>query len=328
MFSRSEIINLILAVLISSVILILWQTPAKIDKTEEAIQKQKVSAVEEEKATFLSREEALKNSDRVIIKNEKLQGSVSLKGLRFDDILLAKYRNEIEKDSGEVELLSPSETKNAYFAEFGWIGNTELPNKDSVWQADKSYISADETTTFSWTNNSGVVFEVLVSLDKNYMFSITQNVVNNSDKEIELFPYGLLSKNIEVDKEGHIIDNTHDKRSGHKGFVGVFEGNLNEIKYKDLKDEDKLLFQDKNGWFGFTDKYWFTAIIPQRGTDFTAKISYLEKGEINKYQADFLGEKEAIPAGGSMKTSSYFYAGAKEVRTIDKYSENLNIQLA
>ena len=319
MFSRDEIKNLILAVLISAVILILWQTPVEV---EDVAVKEVVAVETQPKTVFISREEALEKPDRIAINNAKLTGSISLKGLRFDDLLLAKYRKKIEKDSGEVELLSPSETKSAYFAEFGWIGNTELPNKNTLWNADKSSISANETTTFSWINNVGVLFEIAVSLDENYMFTITQNVANNSGKDIELFPYGLLSKNIAFD-----FEDSDDSRSGHKGFVGVFEGGLNELTYEDLREDEQGSFNDKNGWFGFADKYWFTAIIPQRNSDFVAKTSYVKKDEFDKYQADFMGEKTAVTAGGSMKTVSYFYAGAKEVKAIDEYSEKLNIPL-
>ena len=45
----------------------------------------------------------------------------------------------------------------------------------------------------------------------------------------------------------------------------------------------------------------------------------------DKYQVDYLGGPEVIPAGGSGSVSNRLFAGAKEVKLLDSYEENLNI---
>ena len=67
--------------------------------------------------------------DRVKISNGELHGSISLKGARFDDLTLAKYFKEADKKE-EVTLFAPSDSKERYFADFGWISSDnalELP---------------------------------------------------------------------------------------------------------------------------------------------------------------------------------------------------------
>ena len=53
----------------------------------------------------------------------------------------------------------------------------------------------------------------------------------------------------------------------HEGFIGVFDGELKEDSYEDIK-EKKLSRDANNGWLGITDKYWMTAIVPPKNENF------------------------------------------------------------
>ena len=52
----------------------------------------------------------------------------------------------------------------------------------------------------------------------------------------------------------------------HVGPMGVFNGAANyDVNYKDLeKGPASQSFQSTGGWIGFTDKYWLSALIPER----------------------------------------------------------------
>ena len=65
-----------------------------------------------------------------------MDGSLLLKGARFDDLRLKKYRETIDPKSPEIVLLAPQGTDYPYFAEFGWSapGNkTAVPDDKTVW---------------------------------------------------------------------------------------------------------------------------------------------------------------------------------------------------
>ena len=86
--------------------------------------------------TAASREQALAASKRVKIDTPSLAGSINLTGARLDDLKLKHYRETVDKNSPEIELLNPQALPNGYFAEIGFVGNDKtgaVPGPDTVW---------------------------------------------------------------------------------------------------------------------------------------------------------------------------------------------------
>jgi YidC/Oxa1 family membrane protein insertase len=69
----------------------------------------------------LTREAALRQSARVAIDTPSIKGSISLKGGRIDDISLSQFHETVDPKSPIVVLLSPSESPQPFYAEFGWV---------------------------------------------------------------------------------------------------------------------------------------------------------------------------------------------------------------
>src|SRR5258708_10914639 len=70
----------------------------------------------------VTRAAALAASPRVPVATPNLQGSLSLKGARIDDLFLTQYRTTVDKASPPVELFRPEGAPYAWFADFGWTG--------------------------------------------------------------------------------------------------------------------------------------------------------------------------------------------------------------
>ena len=83
-----------------------------------------VSAVGE--GSIVPRSQARAESPRVPMNNQRLYGSVPLKGIRLDDLTFADYFTTIENKE-HVDLLSPSGTESPYFAKFGWAARRPGP---------------------------------------------------------------------------------------------------------------------------------------------------------------------------------------------------------
>ncbi len=96
--------------------------------------------------------------------------------------------------------------------------------------------------------------------------------------------------------------------------------NLKEETYTNVEKEKKT-YNGKSGWFGITDKYWMAAIIPENGKSFKAEYSYA-----NAYKANFIISEPTIANPQKSASSSFkIFLGAKEVHTVDNYTEKEKI---
>ena len=66
------------------------------------------------------------------------------------------------------------------------------------------------------------------------MFNIEQTAENNTNKNIHLYPYGLINKTKSAKKSKNSVV--------HEGFTGVLNSKLKEITLTSLDDEEKEQF--------------------------------------------------------------------------------------
>ncbi len=278
------------------------------------------SATGSDVAGAMSRDTALQGSPRVAIESPTLAGSIALKGARIDDLILTRFRETVEADSQQIELLSPAGMARPYFADFGWSSvdrSLDLPGGDTLWQADGRALTPDTPVTLSWTNSQGVRFEQVFELDDGYMFTVTKRVVNDSNAAVTLAPFGLISRTGHPDILGFYIL--------HEGLIGVFNETLEELDYDDLEDQGVIQQDTTGGWLGITDKYWLVALVPDQSKPVKTRFVHSAGGALGKYQSDFLYEGVNIPPGQKLETTSRLFAGAKEVLRLDAYGEDLGI---
>ncbi|SNY90455.1 protein translocase subunit yidC [Cohaesibacter sp. ES.047] len=266
-----------------------------------------------------STDEVLAQSARIEIDTPRLSGSINLTGARMDDLHLKDYRETLDEDSPTIVLLSPSGTAKPYYAEFGWVdsaGNADLPKAGTIWSAEEgAKLTLDTPLVLTWDNGAGLTFTRTISVDKNYLFSVTQSVKNNTDAALALYPYGLISRHGEQKTSGLYIL--------HEGLIGVAgDEGLQEVDYGDL-EENKIEQPAKvsNGWVGITDKYWATAVIPPQGQPFQPTFRYAQVAGKPAFQADYLGDAVSVAAGSNAEYQTSLFAGAKEVSTINQVEE-------
>ena len=267
-------------------------------------------------------EKVLERSPRLPLDNGRLFGSMALESGRLDDILLSDYRESIEPDAPNIRLLRPAGLPDSYFAEFGWVAAAEdvaLPDASTLWRADRQRLDRDDPVELVWDNGSGLTFKRRISVDADYMFTLTREVVNNGTEPVTLYPYALVSRWGTPETLGYFIL--------HEGPIGVLGDVLNEINYDDLVEEGKVSLESKGGWLGFTDKYWLVALVPDQQREISATFRYSAPDGKPRYQADFVGRPVTVPPGGSLSVTDRIFVGAKEVNLLDKYSEELGIPL-
>jgi YidC/Oxa1 family membrane protein insertase len=324
--------NVYIAIALSMSVLLFWSaffdSPQPVDKQNQKVssspQKNRIvnngivpsidgSIVKEN----ISREDSLKKTNRILLENKKIKGSISLKGATIDDLSFKNYKVNIESNDA-VQFLNPKETKNGYFAETGWasIGNKiKVPTSESIWKVmGNKVLSVNNPITLEWNNGSNIIFTKKIEIDDNYLFKIDQEVKNNTSEQVELYPYAQLTrKNIPEDLKNFYIL--------HEGFIAVLDEELKEDDYDDI-EEKKIVREANKGWIGITDKYWMTALIPEAGEKFKSTFLYQDA-----YKANFLLNNPKIIAPSTIANNEIkIFVAAKEVKTIDAYAEKENIE--
>src|SRR3954468_1796433 len=185
-----------------------------------------------------TREAVLAASPRIAIDTPRLKGTIALKGARIDDLSLVAYRETVEPTSPPITLLSPSGTEHPFYAEFGWVAGAgvtaKLPNADTEWRQEGSgALSPTHPITLTYDNGEGLTFRRTIAVDDKYLFTAKDEVKNNGQAAVSLFPYALVSRHGTPKTEGFYIL--------HEGFIGVMgDQGLKEESYKTVEEKKAI----------------------------------------------------------------------------------------
>ncbi|MCX8502362.1 MAG: membrane protein insertase YidC [Beijerinckiaceae bacterium] len=342
--------NLILAIALSVAVLVGWQyyfgmplletkkqsdIVAKLpDQAQQQAQGTNATAAlpaTSAAGTFASREEALAASPRVIIDTPKLKGSLSLKGGDIDDVAFKAYRETVDPTSPNIVLFSPDRTPDAYFARFFWLAapgtKIELPSSSTIWTANGTALTEKQPLALTWDNGQGFLFKREIAVDDGYMFTVTDTVTVTGSTEATLIPYG----GIERFNKPKVVG-TYVLHEGFVGFIG--EQGLAELTYDKADKADPVpgasgkgtQYKTATGGFaGITDKYWAAALVPDQATPYDAVFRSID-GPTKIYQVDMTQPALTVAAGASVTSTKRLFVGAKEVKTVDGYTDTLGIK--
>lgn len=265
--------------------------------------------------------DALAKNPRVVIDTAALSGSINLAGGRLDDLKLKGYHETVDDSSPIITLFSPSETKDGYFAELGYIGDAatgNVPGPSTLWTAPEGAKLTEKTpVTLTYTNDKGITFARTISVDERYMFTITDKITNAGQAPAALSSYGRVTRyNKPAVASTYVL---------HEGFIGVIgEDGLIESKYASVEKEAVTPATATGGWLGITDKYWAATIIPPQTTAYDARFSHFTDGQ-PRFQADYKQNAVTVAPGQSLELKNLVFAGAKEVPVIDGYEATYQI---
>ncbi|MCP4923900.1 MAG: membrane protein insertase YidC [bacterium] len=267
----------------------------------------------------LTREDILGNDPRVSFSTSHLTASLRLRGGRLDDLVLSQYRKSLEEGSPSVTLLSPAQSEKPYYMDFGWLApdkSLALPGVQSLWTGTTH--TDGKGATLTWNNGQGLTFSRSIEDAGEYLLRVTQEVSNQSGQTVVLYPYNLMART------GHA---PNDTMMTYEGPLGYFNEKLHEETYEDLEEKGVVTYKTSGGWFGVTDKYWFTALIPDQNSDIKATFQHLKTSKnLNQYQIDTVGSAQTLAPGATLKITSHVFAGAKIVSLLDQYEEELGIK--
>ncbi|MFN3371224.1 MAG: membrane protein insertase YidC [Sphingomonadaceae bacterium] len=261
--------------------------------------------------------ELIAASPRVAIETPRLRGSINLVGARIDDLVLLDHTTSIKPDAAPIRLFAPSGDPRAWFAGFGWVG-AGAPPPDARWAASAQTLSPGNPVTLRWTSPANLVFEIILKVDENFLFTIDQRVLNASGETVSLRPFAY------VNRTGRGTD--RDAFNLHVGPLGAFDGRLVErdVGYDRLRERGPQTFASTGGWLGITDKHWLAALIPDQKARIEARFSAADG---DRTQVDWVKPAIALAPAATASTTSHLFAGAKEVRLLNAVRDGLGVPM-
>ena len=189
-----------------------------------------------------------------------------------------------------------------------------MPNSSTKWKViGNQKLTNNNPVKLIWSNSQGIKFEKNISLDDQFLFTITEKVINSSDKTYNFYSYGQIIRNKKPEISGFYIL--------HEGPIAILDEELIEEDYDDIQ-EKKFSRNATEGWLGIGDKYWITSVIPPRNKGFKATFDYK-----NKFRANYISSQgQEVGANSSFEEEIQIIVAAKRVNTIDFYAEKLNIK--
>ena len=317
--------NVIAAISLSAAVIILYSlffvpSPQELNKINKDNVKNELSSEtpmleENNKLTEVSRIDALNLNKRFSFKNKQMTGSISLIGGVIDDLTFENYTQTLNGND-KIVLLNPKQVKNGYFVETGWVTNNkniDIPNSKTEWSiSGNNKLTPNNPVTLVWKNNQNLEFQKTFNIDDNFLFNVDQKIINKSEKIFNFYPYGQIIRNEAPDVTNFYIL--------HEGLIGVFDEELVEEDYDDIVDK-KFSRNADQGWFGITDKYWITTLIPDNNKEFRSDFDFK-----NKFRASYIEtEPMEIDANSTITSNTNIIIAAKEVNIIDGYAESLKI---
>ncbi|MCY4334390.1 MAG: membrane protein insertase YidC [Litoreibacter sp.] len=277
------------------------------------------------------RDNALAEAPRLAIETPRLEGSISLLGGRIDDLSLKDYRVSLDEGADIVTLLSPAGSAHGYYALYGWVPGAGLttetvPGPATEWQVESgNTLAPGAPVTLRWDNGAGAIFRRIIEVDEDFMFDVTQTVENTTDQTLTAYPYSMLIRHGEpTDMKNFFIL--------HEGIISQSGEELLEIDYDDVRDFEvdpseraNAEKQDVagNGWIGFTDHYWMSALIPDAEQSFTSVVKYVPGSD--RYHTEMRLPVMELAPGSTNEAHTRLYAGAKEWETIRTYEREFDV---
>ena len=317
--------NTIAAIALSSAVIVLWAlffVPEKSTLDQNIVEKEKIeqsgdapSLEQKETQITISRDDALKQSERIQFENDNIIGSISLKGASIDDLTFKNYKVTLDNEQ-RVTLLGPRNIKEGYLIDSGFVTsdkNVDVPNSDTIWSIEgNNKLTDGSPIKLSWSNEQGLKFEKIISLDDKYLFTVKQKIINESNNKYDFYSYGQIIRNE--------IPEIIDFLILHEGLIATLDDELIEEDYDDIQEKKFTKIANK-GWLGISDKYWITSLIPPKDKEFKTTFDYK-----NKFRANFIStDPLALNEKSSIEEELQIIVAAKRVDVIDGYAEKLNI---
>ncbi|MEQ1784075.1 MAG: membrane protein insertase YidC, partial [Hyphomonadaceae bacterium] len=262
----------------------------------------------------------LASGQRVAVTAPAIEGSISLLGSRIDDVSLKNFYEtigdkEAKNPKGEIKLLAPAGTTNAFYATVAWTTPTSTTDQVLWTQTSTGPLAPENPLKLSYVAEA-VHIERTISVDADYLFTVNDVVTNTGTAPVTLAQKAQLRQRQTPD----LVTTPHAEQGAHRGALGVYGTDKNQMKnYHDLGQGQAVSRSVTGGWNALTTKYWMAAAIPEQSEAVTMVARSETLNGETTYSAGYDLSPYVIEPGKSITKQSRIFAGAKRVSVLDHY---------
>lgn len=263
----------------------------------------------------LTIKDAMEKASRIYIENSKLKGSIDLNGGIIDSVVLKQYKRTTDKDSENVEILSPKDTENEFYYAINYIDTIHKDKIDTetIWEIKHNNTDQARSVILKTETANGLIIERKIALDEEYVFLISDKLINVSNEDIKLSGSSdIIRKNPTVNNYAVV----------HEGLVGLnaVDNKVEEVKYGDVQSKTSL---GHSKWFGYTDIYWLISHINKSQN---STMNYSKIGE-DAYKCSITRNSLVnINANSAVELKYAMFTGPKEMRVLKSYEKVMHIE--
>lgn len=320
--------NFILAIVLSAIVMLgYWfffgkplAEQARLDAEYERAQaEQTLKAPPAAPAQALvPRETAVAAGSRIKIDTAQFSGSFNTKGTQFDDIRLKNFNKTIEEGSETVIMLTPEGAEHSALIFDNWTAFDGGSGIDTPWELVSGTVLTENSPITLEHNGEGFKVTRTVTVDENYLITLSDVVTNTGGSEISLTRKG-------VSRQHDLPYDLTNFFLIQEGPISVVDNKLVDMKYKKIRKERQTITVGEGGWTGLTDKYWLSAAIAPQGKQITSKFNYRELNDEQIYEASYETAPLTLTSGASVESVGHIYVGAKDRSVLINYEKELGI---
>ncbi len=262
----------------------------------------------------------LASGQRVAVTAPAIDGSISLLGARIDDVSLKNFYEtigdkEAKNPKGEIKLLAPAGTANAFYATVAWT-TPSTTTDDVVWkQTSTGPLTVENPLKLEYVAEA-VHIARTITIDADYMFSVNDTVTNTGTAAVTLAEKVQLRQL----QTNDLINAPHAEAGAHRGALGVYGPDKNQqVNYHDLNQGKAVSKNVTGGWNALTTKYWMAATIPEQNEEVQMIVGSEKLNGQTTFSAGYALTPYVIEPGKSITKQARIFAGAKRVSVLDRY---------
>lgn len=272
------------------------QKPEQQKAAQHEVSKQTQPSVEEKAKPIEETELALNPQGKLItIKTPIYTGTIDTAGGRIVNWKLEKYKETTDNNSPPVNILkdSPPDFNTSLMLKDFQIPNPIPFNYDG---ADEVNVTEEEQEiTLYWKSPQGI------EIKKTYKINPSSYLLGHSF-EVKNGTRAPISETLLIESYGKVEQNGRGKNN--KDFLAMVSDNVERVE---SIPKEPIVFNGTTSWFGFSDKYFLSAFLPEIGGETQVRLVNGEKegvvGAIFSYPSD------VIPPGNKSIHESKLYLG-------------------